>query len=191
VSERVGHSGVWRVDAAGVLVIAAIAATWYAVGLRPVLEARAAADVEASELDASLRELSAAEHEVMVTRERLENLSKRIAAASLQLRPAAGVNARIDALASAAGSAGLRLDTIRPGDAVATSRYTAVPIRIEGVGSYQTCVSLLRTLRKGFPDIGVTGFELRAVHDPAETRARFVFDLVWFAAPGAAHTKKD
>ncbi|QYU70895.1 aldehyde dehydrogenase family protein [Leptolyngbya sp. 15MV] len=122
------------------------------------------------------------ESSVAAAKARVERLRERIRAESIQLGKLEDLNARNNALARLAEESRLRLDTIRPGDAVPGVRYTGVPIRLLGTGTYAECVEFLERLRRVFPDVGVNAFDLRSVPGGGAT---FVFDLVWFTAPTA------
>ncbi len=75
-------------------------------------------------------------------------------------------------------------------EAAAQARYTTVPIRISGEGNYRSVAAFFRRLRERCHDTGVTGFDLKSVDKGDTTESRFVFNLVWYAAPTAVKTKK-
>lgn len=180
-SEHV-RRGLLAADAAGVAAIVTLAAVWWVFGYRPLETAHADRQAQVREVQAAANERESLESSVAAAKARVERLRERIRAESIQLGKLEDLNARNNALARLAEESRLRLDTIRPGDVVPGVRYTGVPIRLLGTGTYAECVEFLERLRRVFPDVGVNAFDLRSVPGGG---ASFVFDLVWFTAPTA------
>ncbi len=176
---------VWKVDSAGAGAIALLAIVWWALGVNPLVEARAARDRARDELTNRREELRTLEEQVQTTEARVARLRQELAARDVRLGHAADVNGRVDTLTRLALDAGLRLDAIKPGEPAPGPKYTAVPIRISGVGTYQTAANFLRAMHERFPDVGVASFDLRAKPEPPVTKATFSFDLLWFTQPAA------
>ena len=93
-------------------------------------------------------------------------------------------------LTQLAGGHSLRIDEIKPGTPTAARRFVIVPIVVLGSGSFSDCAAYLRTIHERYPDVGLTALNLRGEPDKPERGARFTFDLAWYAAPGAAQSKK-
>jgi len=176
---------VWKVDGGGLGAIAVLALVWWGLGVQPLMEARASREREKDELIAKRDELRALEDQAQSTDARVARLKQEIEGANVRLARSAEVNWRVDGLTQLALDAGLRLDAIKPGEPVPGAKYTTVPIRISGLGTYQTSAAFLRAMHERFPDVGIASFDLRAKPEPPVTKATCTFDLVWFTQPTA------
>lgn len=180
----------WQIDAIGLAVCALLAGVWYLAGVEPLSQARAAR----ASLDASLAEKSAeADHVRSVkadTERLLASIRTQIQEDAVQLQSVDALTHRVADLTQLARGHALRLDEIKPGAAVSGSRFTVIPIRVTGGGTYVGCVAFLTTLHEKYPDVGLSSMDLRGEPDMPERGARFTFDLVWYAAPPAAAAKK-
>lgn len=182
MSSRVPPAIVWRADGIGVAALLCCAVVWYLIGVRPVMDARAEMTSAAAEIETRRGEIAKAGHTVTSLNDQVLAAEQTEAARAVRLGKASQINSRVDALAELALAAGLRLDSIRPGEPILAPKFTSVPIVISGGGSYPTAVEFLRALRVRFPDVGVRGFDLRAANGESGIGA-FAFDLVWYTEP--------
>ncbi len=175
------------IDALGAGAIVLICGAAYVLGVHPALDRRAAAEQDRRTLLAELAAAASAAEEVKSAqgvRDRV--LARR--SESLQLERADQVNTRISRLTSLATAESISIQQLSPGaPRVETGKpYTAVPIRVQGVGAFADCVDFLRRLREEHRDIAVPSVRL-AISEPAsENRAARIdmtLDLVWHAAP--------
>ena len=174
------------IDAAGLGLCAALTVVCYFAGVRPVQErqdevalqrAELATRVEIEErLTAQLRELDAR----VAARARLAQEE------GLELQPADLVNSRVSGITELTLDGKISFDEVKPGTPVAQARFTRVPIRLAGTGSYRSAADFLHRLRAQFRDIAVAGFELRGHPEKPEATGQFQFDLVWYAAPAGS-----
>lgn len=176
-------SRVATVDLGAALVILAMLALSYAVGLRPALEARAAGDEESRHLQQYRDEVRQAREASDTLEETMRRLRKQAEGSRIRLGRASEVNTRVDAIAGLASEAGLTLDSIKPDKATRGTRYDAVPLDLAGTGTYRSCTQFLHVLRERFPDVAIMGFDIRAKPEPPAVRATFAFRLFWFTEP--------
>lgn len=176
----------WRIDAAGAAVCGLVLAGWYGLGVRPLASADAARAGMIQEI-ASREERSEA---VARTSRTIESQADTVRGAQpVRLVPLDQMNRRVASLNEAASRGTLRLEELKPGTPVPGAKHTSVPIVLSGTGTYAAAAAFLHRLRTEFPDVGVSGFELRADGPDART-SRFVFNLVWYAASGSPGATK-
>lgn len=204
------------VDAAGLLACLAVAAGAYFLGVEPVTDARAQIDQKKRLIDEQTRNAADAEELVRHESARLSELKQQLDAVKVQLAPPGDLNKRLAVIAGLLESHGLVVQALDPG-APATDpdlgKFTMVPIRLAGSGSFAGVSAFLHNLlAKEFPDIevralGLTGSGITAL-EPLHTRrdeneiasseivgppqskhveiASFTLELRWYAAPAAS-----
>jgi Tfp pilus assembly protein PilO len=173
------------IDATAVALLAALTGALYVLGARPLLDARA--DARSQEVLLASREEESARVRRLVeqTDVRLAQVRQRLVSAPLRLQGLDQTNARLKAIADLAAEHTLELNESRQGEPVPDLRYIRVPIRITGGGTYRACTLFIHHLRLRFPDTGLAAIELGGDPSSDSTAVRFVFDLVWYAAPAA------
>lgn len=172
-----------RIDAAGAVVCAALAAGFYFLGIAP-LNARRLADQAGRERVVALdAEAAQARTELAAAAHRLDETRRRVREAAVTLERTDRLNARVAELNVLAGDNGLQIDEIKPGTADQAPWFTRMPIRLSGNGPYRAGMLFLHRLNRQFPDMGLAGFEVRGDPGTDDTPAIFMFDLVWYAAP--------
>lgn len=185
LGSRIEKLAEWQVDALGVAVCAAVVAVWYFAGYTPLAEARAER--------VATKELAAAKGEELEHLERMgrghqESLKRTKAvreSMAVKLESPEQLLSRVSMLSRAAADSGLVLDEIKPGTVTLHERFSTVPIRMSGTGTYAAGAEFLHGLRGAFPDIGMVGMDLRGEPEQVEKPSKFVFSLVWYAAlPG-------
>jgi len=186
---RGAGSGLWRTDSAGVVIALALTA---AVGfgvLRPIFIQRAQGSTARSDLGTQLAKVEVLRGQKRDLETRLAQARQDMAAQPVHPEPLDRLNQRLARLAQLAAAEGLAFEQVSPSPAVNGLRYTAVPIKTSGRGSFKSCVGFLASLKSHCPDTTVVGLRASANPDEPETAASFSFDLVWYAAqpakPGA------
>lgn len=173
----------WTIHAVGAGVVAAVTLGFYALSVHPMLrdqqlERARVRDLEG--LDAKSEELT---RELAGIDGTLNELRRQVRQMPLQLKVASRVNERVDDLAKLANENGLQVDALQPGSPVERGRFIKVPLRLGGAGTFKTCVTFLHSLRERFPDTGLASVELTGNPTAHDGAGRFVFNLVWYAAP--------
>lgn len=166
-----------------------------AAGVRPLVAHRVAAhELSAAMMQARDRS-DAARAQLGTVRERAAMLNRDLAAHAVQLRPATALNEQLGAVTALAQRAGLRVQQVSPGKAGAGARYTTVPVRVTGSGTYPAVASFLAALHEHEPTTAVAGVTIHGEGggtgpvSPAAGSARaaaFTLDLVWYALPAKA-----
>lgn len=173
----------WRIDAAGLAVCALLGAIWYFAGLKPLSDARAEHDVLQEQLTDRGGALEERSGERTARLRQVAAMKTKIDSGKVKLQNVDQLNKRIAEISALAGQAHLRVDELRPGAPVALRRYTTVPVRLDGTGSFPECVRFLHDLHEQFHDTGVVGFELRGEPEAPDKPSTFVLNLVWYADP--------
>ena len=183
MSDAHAKSYPWQMITVAVGACLGLTVAAYALGVRPLMDRRAQASAQLQTLTdrrATASRLAAEAADL----QREVNAGKEILARSpVRLQPAALINQRLAAVTRLATECGLSLDEVRPGNAVDSTHFQTVPIRIVGGGRYPACAAFLRNLRQTFGDIGVRQFMVSNVSGsvPSATpAANFQAELVWF-----------
>lgn len=171
--------GVMHLAGLGVVLLAAAAVHW--LGLRPLAAARA----EAGELRAAL----ASQQQVLDTtqdllqrgRGQVEQLSRQLEQAPLQLDDVSHLNQRLAALTELARDGQLLIHQMQPGEAIAGTDYEIVTIRLAGEATYQTFTRFIDRLHREMPDIEVRSLDIRGGAARANGAAAFRLECLWYA----------
>ncbi len=173
-----------QIDAAGVLIAAALIGLFYLAALRPLLAHQLAQqELQQQLLDEKKQAVDAAT-ELESARDKLEAVNQAVAASPLKLQPVDALNDRLAQISKLATACGLNITNIRPDSPVAEMHYSILPIALGGAGGYRNCTLFLRDLHDQLPDTGVGTLKLSAGADSSS--ATFQIELRWFAAQTAA-----
>jgi Tfp pilus assembly protein PilO len=155
----------------------------YALGVRPLMDRQAHESAQLQTLKERRATASRLAGEAADLQREVDAGKDILARSPVRLQPAALINQRLAAVTRLATDCGLSLDEVRPGNAVDSTHFQTVPIRIVGGGRYPACAAFLRNLRRTFGDIGVRQFMVSNVSGsvPSTTpAANFQAELVWF-----------
>ena len=172
----------WQIDVVGAAVCAALGVVAWVGAVAPVRayvgevaaarSALAQRQERAATLTAGARTLR---DQVAVTRQAL-------AQRPLQLQPAEQVNRRLAELSALAAKNAIEIADVRPGRVVPDTRYHIVPIELSGAGGFRACALFLGELRRTFPDVAVTSFDIIGTPGLRAT-ASLRLRLSWFTRP--------
>ncbi len=166
--------------ALSVIVVAALTVAGPLWAARASARERSIALAEARDRSDTARAQSAA------VRLRAAELKARVAKDTVTLRPLAALNEQLGVLTRLAEDAGLSLQQVVPGQTAAGARFSTVPVKATGSGTYPGLAAFFHTLHALEPTTAVTAFELRAGAAGPETAApvaAFTLDLLWHALP--------
>ena len=179
-TRRRGHG--WQIDAAGAALCVGLSLLFYWAGVQPMSDQHAAHLEARAELDQRQDQALKLANAADALQRRLKEVGQAVDNAPVQLKPVRQLNQRLAHLTSLAAECGLAIDQTRHERPHSGQWYQTVPIRLTGQGAYPTCAVFLDRLRRAYPDMGVSSFELS--RDPGgEVAAKFRFDLVWYTAP--------
>ena len=159
--------------------LVALTASWFLVGVQPLLSAKQRAATlgeEASAQRDAIRELVSKRDE---SGTRLASIEESLAQTTVRLKPASALNAQLAEITRLAEVEQIVVDRIEPSAMVETALATRVPVRFAGRGASPSAIRFLAALRKRFPDIAVEGFEMATQGNEAIAAVRF--DCVWYA----------
>ena len=175
----------WEVDAAGVLLCAALSLTAYFAAVRPLMIRRELFAKKENQLRMKRHEASRLTTAQLAYRNELASVHKELAENRISLRPSGYVNRQVASLTELINQCGLEADSIELGKARKGARYNTVPITLAGRGGYENSLRFLRRLSEAFPDTGVGSFRISGNPAKPQDPGRFRFGLLWHAAPAA------
>lgn len=170
-----------RIDACGAGVCIAVLAVGFFSVVRPYLVSESRSRDESAEI-AELRQRQAERAtEWRSAQQRLRGIEGSIAAMPFKLRPVSMVNTHLAAVVDLAKAAGLTVQDMSPGAAVAGKQFITVPIRLRGTGGFLAATTFLSELHAAYVDTRVTAFALHADIGAVGAPASFTFELTWHA----------
>lgn len=196
-----------QVDALALVAMAAMSIAGYLVVVQPVLQEAERRDQARAQTDDAVRKASAATSHLEDSRKRLSRIETELDSVAVQLLPPGRINQQIDRLTGLAERHALRLSQMGPEKSARSKWFTAVPIRMNGAGSYLSFRAFLGAVSDEFPDVSVKGLRLNAPADVAQRAAQspapgdasdrgtennanaavadatFEIEFVWYAAP--------
>jgi Tfp pilus assembly protein PilO len=180
----VSHSRaeLWRLDATGIGVCAALAVAWYFLGLAPLTDAKHDRVHLEDDLARAQERLDALDAAAVQKRSRLAELRTEYKSKDIKLETVAQLNERLARLSELAVRYKLKVDELKPGPSFAAPHYTAVPIRLAGHGTYPQCAQFFHALQEDQRDMGVAAFELRGEPEAPDKPPSFGVQLLWYAA---------
>jgi len=176
-----------HIDLAGVVIMAAGALGLLMPRVNPLLRSTAHIEQQRAQLAIARRNEKDFNEFLADQRTRLAEARASLRKEKIHLESARNINQRIASLTSLAAGAGLSIDEVLPGPTKRSPRFDRVPVRMNGTGSYPTCVAFLCKLTRTFPDTSVGSFELSGDPQKPGSPARFHLDLIWYAAAEAKH----
>lgn len=191
MANSIARLPLWQVDAMAAAVICLGAGVWYFAGLSPLVEARATRQNLETELAGEKDALQKQSALIKRREQMLEEAKAQILASRVQLLPPDQINQQVAKLTEMASGIGLSIDEIKPLGPAPQERFTTVPIKVSGVGSYEAVTKFMERLRSDFHDTGVSGFALGGSPEKPDEILKFELNLVWYAAPlqGAVQKK--
>ncbi|MCC6322035.1 MAG: type 4a pilus biogenesis protein PilO [Phycisphaerales bacterium] len=179
---------VLTVDACGLLAIMGIAAAGYFFGAAPVINARAEIDARTHALEDQARSAAGQESLIVGEQRKLVDLERQLSVIQIELFPPTDINKRLKRITELCVAEGLSIQQLDPGQAKPAGelgKFTIVPIRIVGTGSFNGICGFLHTmLENEYPDVEVRTLNAAAPAD-GQADGAFVIELRWYAAPAA------
>ncbi len=193
-----------RVDVLGFAVAALMSVAGYLVVVQPVRQEAERRDQARAQTEEAVRKATTAAGHLEESRKRLSRIETELESVAVQLLPSTRINQQIDRLTGLAERHALKLSQMGPEKSERSKWFTAVPIRMDGAGSYLSFRSFLSAVSNEFPDVTVKGLRLnspadiaqRATRQPPNTGtgaennaanavadATFEIEFVWYAAP--------
>ncbi len=171
-----------HIDIAGAAIIIATALPLLMPGVNPLLRSGSLLEQQQAQLAIALRNEKELNDFLVDQRGRLAEIQAGLAKENIRLESARNINQRIARLTSLAAGTGLNVNEVLPGATMRGERFDSVPVRMNGTGSYPTCVAFLCKLTSTFPDTSVNSFELAGDPQKPGSPAEFHVDLIWHAA---------
>lgn len=180
-----------RIDAAGASVLLLASGLAYAFGINPYLRRSEGVAVLRAELEQTRESIDSARAALKASEEKRAGLEGRRSSAPLVLSPVSQLNERMTRLAEIARSpvARLKLQETVASVPKPEARYTTVPVRLSGSGSYVGFSGFLSQLHEQFRDMRVTSMKIADNPGAPGSPAVFSVELVWYAAPRSAESR--
>lgn len=173
----------WRLDAAGIAIIAGLSAIAYFGLISPAVASHEQAQAQADDLLQQRNKARDLDRSARATADQLAATLKAIEQSHFNLEPASALNDRLSRLTEIAGQNRLQVDTIESGATSPFPRYSTTVIRMSGRGSYRNCAAMLKQVRESTIDIGVVALQINSGGVNTDTTASFVFELLWYNQP--------
>lgn len=170
-----------KIDLLGVAVCVGLTAVAYLGLIDPAMKGRQRYEqmqLQESDLTKQMRDM---ERQVSARRMDLEQTRDSVEEERVELEPVSHLNQRLSRLTDFALADSLEVEEILPAAVERQPRYSSVPIKLAGKGTYRDCAKFLHSLQDGLVDTGVSSFELRSEGEAGVSTGRFVFNLVWYA----------
>jgi len=180
----------WRIDAAGAGSCILLTLLFYFAAILPLIDRHRLAEVQQSELRDKLASVSKGDSLLLSLNSRLQSAKLALDESPLLLQDASSANKRLAEISKLAAECNLKINEIQCGSYVSTSHYLAVPIQLNGSGTYQTCTLFLNRMKKGFTDISVVSMNMTAVQDGRTAGSNMQLELKWYALPEFASSQK-
>ncbi len=178
---RIGRA--WRVDAAGLLVLGAVGALTYVLGVSPYFGERTSEMRIQGTIDSMRGKVSELDSKVRELRARLGERRAEIEQNTITILPVDRKNQQFAEITDLAARHGLLVDQLTPRAPESENverRLVRIPIEMAGRGSYPEFVEFLEELHELKRDVSVRGFSLQNAGSPTE-RPRFSAVLSWYA----------
>jgi Tfp pilus assembly protein PilO len=179
-----------HIDLAGAAIIVATALPLLLPRVNPLLRSGSLLEQQRAQLAIALRNEKDLNGFLVDQRDRLAEIRTSLLKEKIRLESARNVNQRIARLTSLAAGTGLSVNEVLPGATTPGERFDTVPVRMNGTGSYPTCVAFLCKLSSTFPDTSVGSFELAGNPQKPGSPAEFHVDLIWHAEAENARNKR-
>ena len=102
----------------------------------------------------------------------------------VELRPVEQLNKQVAAGSELVEEQNLHVTRVDPGDALVTPRYSLVPIRVAGQGTFADVVNFLHELHDVAKDTEVRAFAVHADPKASSDLVTFELSLGWYAVQG-------
>lgn len=173
----------WRIDAAGLVIVAGLVYLVVWVGYRPLYESFRSYETLSASRDDTLvnhaRMLSA----VGLVGERVDEARRELEESPLHFKSRNHLNLQLATITELAESAGLSADhTQADRQVVSGHMHDAISISVSATGPFEACTSFLRRLSDDLPDVAVNSLE---ISPRGETGAALTLRLrlLWYIQP--------
>lgn len=173
-----------RVDAIGGAAAAAVLALSTVLGLLPAWNGRHAIAHDRAQAAENDRLTSAALRDAQDLDARLAGMQAQLDANPVKLSVVGDLNQRLSDFVRLADEVGLALDQVEPGAPVRAPKFTTVPIKVSGTGTYSGLATFFDKLHHTRVDTAVEAFSINvAAAESDAVKAKFALQVVWYAAP--------
>jgi len=178
----------WRMDSIGVAVFVALTGLAYVLQFEPAMRDREA-------LRLGTETLADKREQIGKLQSTMHNMNGQIASlqtaldSELKLLPPSQINDRLSSVSTLAADHGLIVEAIEPGETSSAQRFSTIPIRITGRGTYPQLAKFIHALRSELPDISVTDISISG--GGTGVAATVSLNLLWYAGPAPVVAKTD
>lgn len=171
------------VHAAGVAVLVAVTLGLHFALVAPAHRERAARTARVQQAAQDAQDLKVLEDHTHAL-ERLSHSLESKLVDTVELRPVDHLNKQVAAVSELVEEQNLHVTRVDPGEAQVTPRYTLVPIRVAGQGTFADVVNFLHELHDVAKDTEVRAFAVRADPKASSDLVTFELCLGWYAVQG-------
>lgn len=184
--QRFSHTDV---DAFACVLALAIAGAAFWFGLWPVLHADQEAKHLTHQMAGAQAQLDATQEQYRAMRAQIAGTLERLEDIEIVLNTPDQLAARQADIGRVFSEARLTVDQLTVGDIVKGDLLDTLPLRLGGAGDFPDLVKTMHEMRKVFPDMAVTSFQIGASGGPGQDdkpSITFSLGLNWYVAGNGA-----
>lgn len=174
----------WRTHAIGAAVVLSMVGGFYAMGMAPSAELRAAEADRRRELTRLAADLDERTTQVAILRADVARVEEAVTDESIALTSVDMLTSRLARIAAEAEQSGLLVDELRPSAPELSGLFERVTITVTGSGRWGEVSAFMDSVHEQLRDTAVIGVEIEASARSGEP-ARFELTLRWYAEPAA------
>jgi Tfp pilus assembly protein PilO len=178
----------WRIDAAGLAVAALLAGGAYFLEIRPLLGQRDIYEAQCVEATAKKQQIQELRGSLRSVNDQLRGVEQALAQRNITLQGADQINQRLARVTDLGMENGLTVDGIEPGATVRSAHYQTIAIRLNGRGTYRSCIAFFHAVQEKLPDSSIISFRMGSQGSTENAAGTFDCQLLWHTAPSAGQT---
>lgn len=155
-------------------------AFWF--GVRPVLDSDDDVRRLAGQAADSQAQLESAQAEYRHLQDMIEETELQLEKLALELDSSDQLASRQEGIGRVLRNAGVKVEQLTVGAVRPGELLDIVPLRINGTGTSPQVISAMHALRKRFPDLAVTSFQITGGGNAESNEVVYGFDLAWYIA---------
>ena len=151
----------WRIDIAGVIIVAGLVYLVIGVGYRPLYDAYQSFQTMSATRDETLQNHNRMSAAVELVGDRVDEARRELDKSPLHFRSRDHLNLQLATITKLAEAAGLTADQVQADRQVVSGEmFDAIPVSVAATGSFDACTDFLRSLSADLPDVAVNSLEI-------------------------------
>lgn len=161
MSESQGVTRNWRIDLAGLVIVAGLVYLVIWVGYRPLYASFQSFQELSDTHDQTMQNHNRMASAVELVGERVDEARSELEKSPLHFRSRNHLNLQLATITKLAEAAGLTADHVQADRQVVSGEmFDAIPVSVGATGSFTACTAFLRSLSEDLPDVAVNSLEI-------------------------------